>query len=240
MLWWKEWRETRERFLLMLVFFALAVVFFYFQSFRSPSESTTLHLYRHFYDDRAPLLSFFVLVPPLLGSGSLLQERRQGTAALALVLPVSRFRLLGIRAAVGVLEFVALCLVPAVVIPLVSFAVGAPYPFSSALHFALLWIICGSSFFAMSFLFSSVFAGEYTAVTASIVAILTYYYVTTYTPSLFRWSMAPIVVGLHVSASGVPPGGLPETFPWAALLVIAAIAVGLFAAAIRVTRRQDF
>ncbi|HEY6467582.1 MAG TPA: hypothetical protein VIY69_16390 [Candidatus Acidoferrales bacterium] len=239
MLWWKAWRETRERFLLILLFIAFGVVFFYFQAFRSPSQTNALYLYRYFYDDRV-LLLFFALVPPLLASGGLLQEQRQGTAAISLALPVKRSRLLGIRGAVNALEFVALCLVPAVVIPVLSFAVGTSYPLSSELHFGLLWIICGSPLLAMSFLFSSVLAGDYTALTASIVAILVYYYVTTYTPSLFRLSMAPIVVGTSPLVSGIPPNGLPGPYPWLDLFVIALIAAGLFGAAILIARRQDF
>jgi len=240
MLWWKAWRETRERFLLILLFFALAVVFFYFQAFRSSTETNTLYLYHYFYDDRVPLLLFFGLVPPLLASGGLLQEQRQGTAAISLVLPVKRSRLLGIRAVVSALQFVALCLVPAVVIPVLSFAVGTSYPLSLALHFGLLWIFCGSSLLAVSFLFSSVLAGEYTALTVSVSTILMYYYVTTYTPSLFQLSMASIVVGTNTSASGIPSNGLPGAYPWLGLSVIALIAAGLFCAAIQIARWQDF
>lgn len=235
MLWWKEWRERRGRFLLMIAFFAAFIIVVFRRG--SPVMDTE-EIYHDFYVLWVPLL-FFILVPPLLGTGSLLQERGSGTAGLSLSVPVSRLRIVCVRAALGIVEFAALCLVPAVLIPVLSAIKGDAYPFSSALHFAVIWIVCGAALFAMSFLFSAVLAGQYAGLTASIVTILTYYYVTD-TPRFFRFSMAPIIVGLNAIVPGTAPEGLPESFPWLDLSIIAVVAAVLFALATQITLRQDF
>lgn len=238
MLWWKEWRDSRERFLLMFAFLAATVIAIFLQGLYLSEMNSTEEIYLHFYIKWVPL-AFFIFAPSLLGAGSLLQERGSGTAGLSLSLPVSRSRIVGVRLALGMMEFAALCCVPAALIPAMARIEGRSYPVSSAFHFAVLWMICGAALFAMSFLFSTLLAAQYAALTASIVTILTYYYVAD-TARFFRFYMGPVIVGLNTIVPGTAPNGLPEAFPWLDLSIIAAIAAGLFAVATQITLRQDF
>ncbi len=244
MLWYKAWRESRGRFLLMLAFFAAYIVVTFlranFPAGLPPSRIMgTEQIYFEFYIRWVPIL-FFILAPPLLGMSSLLQERSYGTAGLSLSLPVSRSRLTCARIAVGMLEFAALCFVPAILVPAMSLIEGESYPASAAFHLAILWIVCGAALLALSFLLSTVLAGQYAGLTASVAAILTYYYVTDTWRAFRLFDMAPIIIGLDTVRPGTAPHGLPEAFPSLNLSVIVIVALALFAAAIEITRRQDF
>lgn len=241
MLWYKAWRESRARFLLMLAFFAafIIVTFLRVIFLRGSRPLGTEQIYFDFYIRWVPIL-FFIFVPPLLGASSLLQERSYGTAGLSLSLPVSRLRLVCVRLGLGMLEFTALCLVPAVLIPGMSRIEGDSYPVSAAFHLAALWIVCGAALLAASFLFSTVLAGQYAGLTASVVAILTYYSVTDTWRAFRLFDMAPLIIGLNTVRPGTAPHGLPEAFPLLNLFVIAMVALVLFVTAIEITRRQDF
>lgn len=244
MLWYKAWRESRGRFVLMLAFFAAYIIVNFLRvSFlvgSRPSRTMgTEQIYFEFYIRWVPIL-FFIFVPPLLGAGSLLQERSYGTAALSLSLPVSRSRLVCARIGIGMLEFAVLCLVPAILIPAMSLIEGDSYPISAAFHLAILWIVCGAALLAASFLLSTVLAGQYTGLAGGIVAIFTYYYVTDGWPFFRLFNMAPIIIGLNTVRPGAAPHGLPEAFPLLNLFVIAMVALALFVTVIEITRRQDF
>jgi ABC-type transport system involved in multi-copper enzyme maturation permease subunit len=239
MLWCKAWHESRGRFLLMLAFFAAFIIVTFLRGSRSSHRIGTEQIYFDFYIRWVPIL-FFIFVPPLLGASSLLQERSYGTAGLSLSLPVSRSRLVCARIGLGMLEFTALCLVPAILIPAMSLIEGSSYPVSAAFHLAILWIVCGAALLAASFLLSTVLAGQCTGLAASVVAILTYYYVTDGWPFFRVFNMAPIIIGLNTARPGTAPNGLPEAFPLLNLSIIATVALALFVTAIEMTRRQDF
>ena len=76
------------------------------------------------------MLSLFAV---LLGTGGLLSQASGGGALFTLSLPVSRKRLLGVRAATGLAELLALAFVPPLLLPLLSPAVGQSYGIGDAL-----------------------------------------------------------------------------------------------------------
>jgi ABC-type transport system involved in multi-copper enzyme maturation permease subunit len=246
MLWYKAWRESRIRFLLILLF----VVYYCISgvltergerlrpsTFTPESYDVYINL---IYVGRYAFyfLGFFL---PLLSMGGLLRENARGTAALSLSLPVSRRRLAGVRATLGLLQMAVLAFLPSILIPGLSPLVRESYPISAALHFGLLRVICGMSFFALTFVFSTLFAGEYTALVLGAISNLSIVAITQSLPH--RFSMAWIMGGapaLDTPAEIHNFTGLPQPFAWFSLLVVAIVGMSLFALAARITNHHDF
>ncbi len=246
MLWYKAWRESRVRFLLILLF----VVFYCVSGVLTEQQdrlrlSSTwpstydVYIYLNYVGKYA--FYFLVFFLPLLSVGGLLRENARNTATLSLSLPVSRRQLVGVRSAVGLMQMAVLAFLPSIIIPALSPLVRESYPISTALHFGLLRVICGTAFFALAFLFSTLLAGEYTALVVSVIATLSIVQLTQLLPH--RFSMAWVMGGapaLDTAAEIHNFTGLPERYAWSALFVIATIAVILFATATRIAQRQDF
>ncbi len=68
----------------------------------------------------------------LLGTGGLLAQASGGGGLFTLSLPVSRNRLLGVRAATGLAELLALAVIPSLLLPVLSPIVGEDT--ASAMH----------------------------------------------------------------------------------------------------------
>jgi ABC-type transport system involved in multi-copper enzyme maturation permease subunit len=247
MLWYKAWRESRVRFLLIVLFVVFYCVFGILteQGDRLGPSSSIIPLS---YDVWIYLIYvgryafyFLVLFLPLLSMGGLLRENARGTAALSLSLPVSRRQLVGVRAAVGLMQMAALAFLPSIIIPLLSPLVRESYPISAALHFGFLRVIGGAAFFALAYLFSTLLAGEYTALVVSAIAVVSIVQITQWLPH--RFSSAWIMSGapaLNTPAEIRNFTGLPGPYAWSALFVIATIALALFAMATRIAQLQDF
>lgn len=247
MLWYKAWRESRVRFLLILLFvvyYCVSGVLTEQHDRLRPSSSLmptsyAVYIYLNYVGKYA--FYFLVLSLPLLSVGGLLRENARGTATLSLSLPVSRRQVLGVRAAVGLMQMAVLAFLPSILIPALSPVVRESYPLAAALHFGLLRLICGTAFFGLAFLFSTLLAGEYTALVVSAIATLSIVSITQWLPH--RFSVAWVMGG--APAFDTPAEirnftGLPEPYAWTALFVVAAIALALFAIATRITQRQDF
>jgi ABC-type transport system involved in multi-copper enzyme maturation permease subunit len=245
MLWYKAWRESRIRFLLIALVLAGDCVFVVLRHKALPSTSSPIsyaaYVYVFIYGRVG--FDFLLFSPPLLAMGGLLRERGRGTAALSLSLPVSRLQLVGVRAAVGLLQMMALALVPAIFISALSPIVGESYPISAALHFGLLWTMCGSAIFAMAFLFSTVFEGEYTALVVSFIATALYQFITSMPslqPNILRFNLSGIMGGMKIPVPRNLLTGFPDPFPWPTFFVIAVVTFALLAIATRITQQQDF
>ncbi|MBV9035208.1 MAG: ABC transporter permease [Acidobacteriaceae bacterium] len=244
MLWYKAWRESQARFLLSAGTIAgLCVAFVVFHREGAPvadhAQTYAEYIWRIVY--KGYLRELFVLLALLLGVGGLLRERDYGTAPFTLALPVSRWHLLAVRAAVGIVEVTILSLLPAVILPALSPLMGEVYPWSQAWQFGLLWSIGGAFLFSMGFLASIFFAGEYTAAVVAVLAMLSYS-VAVELPVVERY-----VPDVHDLMSGV---GMPyfrlDTYhlvgplPWTTLGGLLLLVGSSFALAGRLTQRQDF
>ncbi len=177
MLWYKSWLETRWRFLIglaLLLCSAAATVFTYPQVMKlMPMVPTNVsgplgerireaaELAR---DYRGYIWSqwfrqngrqWATLFAILLGTAGLLSQ--SSGALFTLSLPISRSRLLGIRAATGLSELLLLALVPSLVIPMLSPAIQANYSVSNALVHGACLFVGASVFFSLAFLLSTVF-----------------------------------------------------------------------------------
>jgi ABC-type transport system involved in multi-copper enzyme maturation permease subunit len=245
MLWYKTWRETRTRLLLSAV--ALAWVCFVIVLTQGSNRTHSVppmpyieYIWQAVY--KGYVRDFFTILVITLGVGSLMQERAQGTAGFTLSLPVSRSRLIGIRALVGLAEVFALALVPAITIAVWSPMTGQSYPLAQSLQFTILWSIGGSAILGITILFSAIVASEYSAWILCFCSVMLY-------------SAAVNITGLQrfpsldlfktMSGSGMPyfdfsRHTLSGPLPWISLLVFLAIALSFIALADRLTQRQDY
>lgn len=181
MLWYKTWLETRWRFLIGLVVLicsSLAVVFSYPEVLKLMRQMPPLELgsvlgrrvqeaaelvreYRGYiwsHGFAQNLSQMGTLFAALLGTGGVLSQPSGGAALYTMSLPVSRSRLLGVRALTGLLQWLALALVSSLLIPLFSPAIGESYSLASALVHGLCLFLAGSVFFTLALLLSTVFA----------------------------------------------------------------------------------
>jgi len=239
MLWYKAWRESRTRFVVIamtLVGFCLFAVLF-----RDPASRAYGERVRHLIYAGTAKGTFAMLVI-FLGLGGLVRERKRRTAVFTLALPAGRLRLVVTQMAVGLLELAALSLVPALLIPLLSRLIHQYYPLAEALHFSILWFGCCSVIFALAFLLSVVLDGEYTAPVACYVALMLEVLISNW-PSLrpyrlnLMWTMGDFGI-MHWD----PRHNLllSPSLPWARLMMIVLIAFGMLALAARITQKQDF
>lgn len=205
MLFYKAWLESRTRFLLSGITIAAPVVLFVFMNrdvhtgLADVNAIYSQYLWSAIY--KGYLRDIFDIVVLLLGMGGLGRERACGTSGFTLALPVGRWRLTATRAAVGLAESTILAFLPAALLPLPSPLVNETYPWSLALHFAILWAFGGSFIFTMGFLASALFAGEYSAPIAA-VALLFAYSIVADLPRVERYA-----IDIHDLMKGAGPQG---------------------------------
>lgn len=245
MLYYKAWRESRARFLLSALAIAGSCGFFvfYYEEAQVAVAGAAVpyieYIWRITY--KGYLREVFEVFVLFLGMGGLLRERIYGTATFTLGLPVSRGRLLLARGAVGVAEVALLALAPSLLIPGLSPWAHHSYPFSQALQFSLLWIVCGSMLFCFGLFASVLFGGEYSAAVISLIGILGYSYLVEL-PGVERY--IPDIQDL-MSGEGMPyfsadTSRIVGPLPWASLSVVVLVAGSLAYLAMRRTQAQDF
>lgn len=252
MLWYKAWRESRARFLL-LVLFTLGFCLYWIIVWRANVRGNLARghptlvtmAYGAVFPVQRLAIAYLVVLVPLLSMGGLLRERGRGTAGLSLSIPTSRARHMSTRAAVGVVEMIVLAALPAVLLPAFLPLVKEAHPVPVALHFILLWIVCGAPIFALGCLCSTAFAGEYTSLIASMMGVLVYVFFTSppfFRPYSPRFSLFRVMMGMSVEDLPFNRrlNGLPEPFPSMTLFTIVVVALVLFAISVQVTRRRDF
>jgi hypothetical protein len=180
MLWYKSWLDTRWRFLIGLALLscsAAASVLTYPQVIKllpmAPTidaggeigrrimESVQLartyrgYVWSHWFRQEA--LQLGTLFAVLLGTGGLLSHHSRAGTLFTLSLPVSRDRLLAIRSAAGLAQLFVLALVPALLIPLLSPAVGESFGIGSGLAHGACAFVGWTAFFSLALLLSTVF-----------------------------------------------------------------------------------
>jgi hypothetical protein len=255
MLWYKSWRETRLRFLIGLALLGCSAgwtVLMYprvaaliplasaidtgGELGRRVKEAIDLaREYRGYIWSqvfRQNVIQMWTVFAVLLGTGGLLSRSSGAANIYTLSLPVSRTRVLGVRAATGLVELLALAVVPSVIIPLLSPAIGEHYRIADALVHAAVLFVAGGVFFSGAFLLSTVFNDFWTPLltTLAVAAVLAFAEQTIRDSS--RFGVFGMMTGELYFRSG--------TLPWAGLLAsVAASAAMLYAATINVAR-QDF
>ena len=254
MLWYKSWLETRSRFLIglaLLICSAGASVLTYptvqkllttmppvdlgGEIGRKVQEAVILsgsyrgYIWSHvFGQNLAQLWTIFAVI---LGTGGVLSQMSGGGGLFTLSLPVSRRELLTVRAAAGLAELLILALVPSVIIPLLSPAIGQSYSLGDSIVHAMCLFVAGAVFFNLSFLLSTVFGDVWRPLLLALFAAGFLALTEQLVDGLSRYS----VIGAMSGESYFRGNGLP----WPGLFVSVALsAVMLYGAVINLARRD--
>jgi hypothetical protein len=229
MLWYKGWLETRFRILVALAFGIFFIVIMHNANPKTPAAAQAVMGVLALYWAVAPFL--------LAGVGIRTQPSVQATKGLhgsmyfTLSMPVSRFRLLAVRATLGMLEAIG---VIACVSGLAWFAIPILRMHSTGADLLAYWVAasaCASSFYFLSVLFG-VFLDEIWRVWASMIAAYG-----------FRWLLArgfmPSFANLFQSMGASSPL-FTHRFPWASMGFSLGIAAILFLAACKAVQVREY
>jgi hypothetical protein len=257
MLWYKTWVETRWRFLIGITLVACSALFLVFGypyivrllaqlpagDFAGGFEGDlgrrireTVELAREFrgyvwaqgYGENLSQLGTLFAV--LLGTGGLLSHASGGTPLFTLSLPVSRERLLRVRALAGLGQWLAIAIVPSLVIPLLAPAIGESYGFGSALVHGLCLFLAGGLFFSLAVLLSTVFADFWRPLLLTLLMAGLLGFVEPFLPG--GWGLFSLMRGEMYFRTG--------QLPWIGLLVTTALSAALLYGAQREFARRDF
>lgn len=249
MLWYKSWLETRWRFLIGLALMLCSaaggvMVWPQVQKLlpmvpsnldgeigRRVREAADLaRSYRGYVWSnwfRQNLSHMVTLFAALLGTAGLLSN--SGGALYTLSLPLSRRRLLGVRAATGLAELFVLAIAPSLLIPLLAPTVGASYGIGDALIHGLCAFVAASLFFALAFLLSTVFDDPWRPLLIAL-AVAFLFLVVDQISSAF--SVFRVMSGETWFRSG--------RLPWGGLLATASLSVLLCGSAVVNFARRDY
>jgi len=255
MLWYKSWLETRWRFLIGLVLLMLsaagAVIAYPRVANLLPLADTidvrgeigrrikegaelerSYHGYVWSQWVRQSMTQMLTLFAVLLGAGGLLSQASRGGALFTLSLPVSRNRMLGVRAATGLAELLVLAFVPTLLLPVLSPAVGETYGIADALVHGACLFVAGTVVFSLAFLLSTVFSDVWrpaliAACAAAVVGLCEPFF-----PDLERHGLFGIMSGeVYFRGGGVP---------WLGLLASTAVSAAMLYTAGKNIARQEF
>jgi ABC-type transport system involved in multi-copper enzyme maturation permease subunit len=247
MLYYKAWMESRSRFLIAASFMVLYCAFIMPRVAHLLTPTSSQHgrqasyaalIYGNVYSN-APVF-FYLVFAILLGLGGISKERDKGTALYTLTLPVSRSRFLAVGFAVGLLELLALAILPALTIVVLTPITHHLYPLSQAIQFGMLWLPCGAVWFSIAFLLSSFTSREFVAQGMCIVLYFAYLI------AAFSHNALPafldalrIMTGDRMSYFRSDLALIAGPLPWANLAGLLLASFVLLAAATQIVRQQD-
>lgn len=245
MLFYRAWRESRLGFLLSIAAIIMFCVVFG-SSPRPEPDPQHPHTYAaliYSVTYGGALRNIFLVLTLLLGLGGFLRERSYGTLAYTLSLPVRRSRFIVARAAVGFAELSALALVPAVLLPTFAAWTHHSYPLlPQALKFAVLWIGCGTVFFAFGLLLSTFVPGDYPSAAACLISLFAYLVALEFLPldGFPSLDLFNVIAARHMPYFSGRETCFISYLPWHTLSAIVLLGIGIIAAAMQVVERQDF
>ena len=247
MLWYKAWRESRVRFVLSVAVWTLLCLGLMYRARTDfppadrPDLPYSAWVWANIYGNMNPTV--FVILVMVLGLGGLQRERPVGTAPLTLTLPVTRTHLIAVRAAVGLLQVAVLSFIPAMLIPTLSpLLARQSYPQTQALQFGVLFLSWGAVAFAVGFLWSSLFGGEFTGMALCVITPVVYRIVIANSSKLQNYqalNYANFMSGLPYVQSPVKVV-IDKPLPWMTLFILALATIGFVACAAGITHQQDF
>jgi hypothetical protein len=259
MLWHQAWLETRWRFLIglaVLTCSAVVVVYTYpYVAARIASLDaatadvggmlgaqireglTVTREYRGYVWwqwFRQNLRDVWTVLAVLLGTGGLLAQTSGGGALYTLSLPISRSRLLQVRAVTGLAELTALAFMPTLAIWMLSPTIGQQYSAVEGVVHAICMVIGGTVFFSLAFALSTVFADVWRP---ALIALAAFYAIS--------------FLEIAAEMNGTPHFGLVTAMtgqsyfrsgdvPWAGLAFALVASGALIYAAVRNIERRDF
>lgn len=245
MLLYKAWRESRLGFLLSIG----AIVMFctvFGSSPRPEPDPQHPHTYAaliYSVTYGGALRNIFLVLTLLLGLGGFLRERSYGTLAYTLALPVRRSRFITARAVVGFAELSALAFVPTVLLPTLAVWTHHSYPsIPQALKFAVLWIGCGTVFFAFGLLISTFVPGDYPAAAACLISLFAYLVVLEFAPleKFPSVDLYNVITAYHMPYFSGRDSCYVKYLPWGTLSIVVLLALAIVGLAAQIAERQDF
>jgi hypothetical protein len=255
MLWYKAWLETRWRFLIglaLLILSATGTVLAYPRVIgllsaapkveahgelgRRVMEAIELSRnYRSYVWSqwfRQNLPQMWVLFAVLIGTGGLLSQASGGGALFTLSLPITRQRLLAIRAATGLAELAVMALVPSLFVTMFSPAIGQSYSLGDALVHSACLFVAGTTFFSLAFLLSTVFGDVWRPALLACLVAAAIVVVAEVVRDLWRFSIFRVMTAEVYFRDG--------RLPWLGLIASAVLSAAMLHAATRNISRQDF
>jgi ABC-type transport system involved in multi-copper enzyme maturation permease subunit len=255
MLWYKSWLDTRWRFLIgfgLLVMSAAGVILDYRataalmplagaidtsgplgrvikQAMDVQRDFRGFVWFQWFHQNLANMGTLFAV---LLGSGSVLSYGPERSALFTLSLPVSRTRIVGVRAATGLAELLVLAVIPSLVIPLLSPSVGQTYSVGAALVHGMCLFAAAAVFFSLALLLSTVFTDLWRPLLLSCAMAVALSAAGFAFPELQPYGIFRVMSGEIYFQTG--------HLPWAGLIVSAASAAALLCGAAVNVARLDF
>ena len=241
---WKAWRESRGRFFSALALLASVVIYAvvtgpgYLLRYNSifPEKPSLYSSYIWGGLFHYALQGLWVLAAFIITLGGLRREKATGVAFFMLGLPVTRLHVFLIRAALACAEAIALGLVPALLIPVVSTFVGESYPWLQALAFGALMSAAGLVIVALGLLLSEIFEGEFTAAVVGLCALTTIFLC--YKARTLRgWNVFDVMS----ATTCIDPVTrlLKGTAPWPGLAICLLVSFGLLFTAGLTIRTRD-
>jgi len=180
---YKGWLETRWRFIAGLSLLAAICIYTVLQAkniihdrerFR-PAEPILYAQYIWIVLYKGYLQVLWILSAVILGLGGLWREKSFGVASFSLGFPISRRRLVLMRAAIGAAEAAVLAVVPCLLIWVLSNSFDSPYPFKDAVLHSILYFGGGIIFYGLALLLSHLMSGEFSVPTLALGLCLVLY-----------------------------------------------------------------
>jgi hypothetical protein len=252
MLWYKSWLETRWRFFIglgLLVLSAAGIVYVYPQVMtllpRAGELDTSGALGQRIKDavdlsrdyrgyvwsqwmrqNLAEMATFFAVI---LGSGGPYSQRSE---LFTLSLPVSRQRLVGIRALAGLGELFVIVFVSSLVIPVLSPSIGQSFSVGSALVHATCAFIASAAFFSLATLLSTSFSDIWRPILIACAVAAAFWLADQALRDLAPYSIFAVMSGEKYFRSG--------ELPWVGLMATALLSVAMLYGASTNIERRDF
>ena len=252
MVWYKSWLETRWRFFIGLGLFMLSaggVVYVYPQVMkliprlgdletggalgRRIQEAVAVQRdYRGYIWsqwNRQNLTQMATLFAVILGSGGPYSQRSE---LFTLSLPVSRRRLVGVRAMAGLSELLVIIVVSFLMILLVSPSVGQSYGFVTALIHTLCAFVASAAFFSLAALLSTSFSDIWRPLLIACAVAVVLWVAGQVIQDLNPYSIFTLMNGEKYFRSG--------QVPWVGLLAAGSLSAAMLYAAVVNVERRDF
>jgi hypothetical protein len=229
MLWYKGWLETRFKALLAMAF---GLFFIYMIRNGHPASMAALQ-------GGIGILAFYWAIMPFLLSGAGIRTQASfratkglhGSTYFTLSMPVSRFRLLAVRAAVGMLETLGaigcLCFVAWIAVP----ALRMNLPLRDILNYWMTVSICVCGFYSLSILLASFFEEPW-SIWAGMIIVVALRLLLAKIPALSRVDV--------FQAMGKSSPLFGHTLPWASMGISIAAGAILFFAALKLAQTQEY
>jgi len=234
MLWYKAWLETRARFLIALGGTTALCAWRVYELNHEAPPWASLDYYYFALRSGHELLNFMWLIAvTLLMMGGLLQEKSNGSISFTLALPESRVRLMNVRIGAGMLEAIALLLIPGSAIYGVAWLTGPAHSLTQEFFYLLISAAGGAVFAGTALLMSSLVEGTYTAPTISAGILL----LAGNAPKsmAFLNPMDFMSPRSHAGATNLMTG----PWPWGHAAAYLAVASVLIWASVRIIARRD-